>query len=84
MDRASPCPPSGWGPLPRAPTVDEAVLLRRVDAGQVARPAAAVPFRVLPRPTMGEISVAVALDLVPASVTAFRVWEVDRDGYEVG
>lgn len=42
----------------------------------MASPAAAVPLGVLPRPSMGEVAVAVALELVPAVVTALRVWEV--------
>jgi len=40
----------------------------------MASPAAAVPLGVLPRPSMGKVAVAVALELVPAVVTALRVF----------
>lgn len=50
-----------------------------MDAGQVASSAATVPLGILPRPPMGKVPVAVALELVPAVVTALRVWEVGRE-----
>lgn len=40
---------------------------------------AAVPLGILPCPSMGEVAVAVALELVPAVVTALSVWEVGRE-----
>lgn len=60
-------------PPPQARTVDEAVLLLRVDAGEVPGAAAAVPLRVLPGAPAGEVAVAVALELVPVVVAALRV-----------
>ena len=50
-----------------------------MDAGQVASSATAVLLGILPRPPMGKVPVAVALELVPAMVTALCVWEVERE-----
>lgn len=58
---------------PPAHTVDEAVLLLRVDAGEVAGTATAIPLRVLPGAPAGKVPVAVTLELVPVVVTALRV-----------
>lgn len=76
-------------PAPPAPhhqvlTVDEVLFFRGVDAGQVAGPAAAISLGILPRPPVCEITVAVALELVPTPVTALRVWERTHIGDRQG
>lgn len=65
---------------PPAHTVDEAVLLLRVDAGEVAGTATAIPLRVLPGAPAGKVPVAVTLELVPVVVTALRVCVGDGHG----
>ena len=63
----------GWGVIPPPRTIDEAMLLPRVDAGEVAGAAAAVPLRILPGAPAGKVPVAVTLELVPVVVAALRV-----------
>lgn len=45
----------------------------------MAGSAAAVPLGVLPCPPVGKVTVAVALKLVPAVVTALCIWGVERE-----
>lgn len=51
------------------PTVDEVLLLRGPDGRQVASVRPAVLLRLLPGLLVGEVSVAEALELLPACIT---------------
>lgn len=56
-------------------TVEEVLLHAGSDAGQMATELSAVLLGVLPGVPTGEKFVAVTVELLPAVVTAFSVWE---------